>query len=545
VVVHAARRGELTARPIPHLVAALLAGLATGLVWGILAWATVSDLWHKDGLDYAQIAREVSAGHGLSSRQAIYALHLRFLEQHGLLDAPWPSLHRFPLLCLVMAALFVVLGPGTLAVVLAGILAGAATSAVVYWWARRSIGAVPAVGATVILTLNGALFFGAQAGTPEPLVALLTTLGLYFFWRAATRQDLRSWCWTGLTLGLAILGRTNVATIVPAALVGLAFVASRRRALAGVLCVAGLLAATSPWLVRNTLVAGSPLFSLHSYFLVPSNSTAEQTKRNYSLDWVRDFTPPGAYVRAHPGPVLEKWGRNGLELARAYPVFGGTFLVPLLAWLALARGLGGTLRPVAGVALAGFGLNAVVCNLTDANLEQYYHHLLPALVLLAVAVVWRMVERVGSPAARGLLFTMAVAAMAHPLALVATLSEVTTKSASRIPRAHTDLVSRETAGDAIVFSDQAAVITWDTGRRTIREHFTVQADGRRVLAVPELDDEFGPIDAIYLSSRFVREPEKREMLEALVALPEFTRRFVCRPPLEDGAVLCLRRGPGT
>ena len=79
------------------VVAALLATLLSGLVLAGLAGFTVERIWHNDGLDYAQIAREVADGHGMSSRQAIYALHLRFLADHGLLDEPWPNLHRFPL----------------------------------------------------------------------------------------------------------------------------------------------------------------------------------------------------------------------------------------------------------------------------------------------------------------------------------------------------------------------------------------------------------------------------------------------------------------
>ncbi len=75
------------ARVSPDLRASLGAGLFTAIVLSVLVGGSAQDLWHKDGLDYAQIAREIAEGHGFTSRQAIYALHLRFLEQRDLLDA--------------------------------------------------------------------------------------------------------------------------------------------------------------------------------------------------------------------------------------------------------------------------------------------------------------------------------------------------------------------------------------------------------------------------------------------------------------------------
>ena len=93
------------------------------------AWVSVDGLWRPDAFDYAQIAREIARGHGFSSLQAIYALHLDFLREHDALATDWPNLHRFPLPSLVLAACFRVLGEGTLAVVAYGILFHAATSA--------------------------------------------------------------------------------------------------------------------------------------------------------------------------------------------------------------------------------------------------------------------------------------------------------------------------------------------------------------------------------------------------------------------------------
>ena len=104
------------------------AGAVTAACLCTFAAVAVDGLSRPDGFDYAQIGRELAEGRGFSSRQAIYALHLRFLKEHDLLQAPWPNLHRFPLPSLTMAALFLVLGAGVPAVLTYGIGFHVATS---------------------------------------------------------------------------------------------------------------------------------------------------------------------------------------------------------------------------------------------------------------------------------------------------------------------------------------------------------------------------------------------------------------------------------
>jgi 4-amino-4-deoxy-L-arabinose transferase-like glycosyltransferase len=193
----------------------LSAGLFTAVVLSALVHWSVQDLWHKDGLDYAQIAREISEGHGFSSRQAIYALHLRFLEQRDLLDAAWPNLHRFPLLSIATAGLFRVFGAGSFGVHLTGILALAITSGILHLWARQCLGPWPAAATTWVLTFNASLYFGVQAGMPESLACLFTTASLYLLWRGSRSSRAATWGGVGGALGLATLARTNVITLIP------------------------------------------------------------------------------------------------------------------------------------------------------------------------------------------------------------------------------------------------------------------------------------------------------------------------------------------
>jgi 4-amino-4-deoxy-L-arabinose transferase-like glycosyltransferase len=533
--------GSGSARVSPDLRAGVGAGLFTAVVLSVLVSWSVQDFWHKDGLDYAQIAREISEGHGFSSRQAIYALHLRFLEQRDGMDAAWPNVHRFPLLPIATAGWFLIFGAGSFGVFLTGVLALALTSGILHVWARQCLGPWPAIAATWILSFNASLYFGVQAGMPESLACLFTTASLYLLWRGSRSSRAATWGGLGGALGLAILARTNVVTLVPFVVAEILRVSRVRRIRMAILCIATLLAVTSPWLLRNAAVAGSPTFSLHSYLLVPALTTPDALKRNYSLNWVRDFVSPLDYAREHPVEVWQKWWRNGQNLLLAYPSFGATLLLPLLAWGSLWPAVGGCLRGVPWVVLAGLLANALVCGFTDLNLGQYYQHLLPALILMGIATTWRIVQWIPGARAPLLVFAVLAVVMASPGTLITELLEVRKASAGAVDHSQMQYLRENTSEDAIIFSDQSMYVTWYAGRRSIRHHYTTAPDGQRTLALMELDREFGPIEAAFISGEFLRSARGPEMLQNLRRSDEFARIFACREPFPDGAVFCSRR----
>lgn len=577
----ASRRGVRS-----DLVAALAAALLTALVGGLFVVATGVEVWHNDGLDYAQIGREVAEGRGMASRQAIYALHLRFLAEHGLLDAPWPNLHRFPLPTLTLALFFLLFGASSATVAAHGVVGLAATSGVLHLWARRALGPWPAVAASALVAFNGELFYGLQAGMPEVWVALWATTALYLLWRGGwldgrlgsdvgsgrgarvlqpsglrpgSRPGLHA-ALAGAALGLAALSRTNSITLLPVVLLALVpwrelrgGGEDRRRALrrfgaAAALLLGGLLLVASPFLARNLKLTGAPTFSLHSYYLVPSGAHPGETKKDLSLTWVREFVPPLDYARQHRRAVAEKWLRQNAELAAAYPTFAQTLLLPLLPWLALLpplrRRLGIALPRTAAVVCGGFVANAALCGFTDVNPERYYLFLLPAMVLVAVGMVQgaaRALEPRLGPGWRAALATLAVAVMAHPAALAATLAKVEQKGRVRLDLEQLQAIERATAPDAVIFSDRSAQVAWYTGRRSVRFHHTRDASGRRVAAALEIDRDLVPLDAIYLSGPFLSQPRRRKLWTRLESDPAFPARFTCPTRFPDGAVLCVRR----
>lgn len=529
------------------IVGALAAGAVTALALTAFAAAAVHGLWRPDAFDYAQIARELAQGHGFSSRQAIYALHLEFLRSRDLLGADWPNLHRFPLPSLVMAAGFRLFGVGDAVVVGYGIVFQAATSALLFAWARAAIGLAAAMACVFLFTVNGTLLEIGCSGLAEPPVLCFFTLALYAVWRQSRSTRLLPSLVAGGALGLAALSRTNTLFVAPlfAVAIGLARrgpsgVRDRRgSALAAGALVLVLVAVTSPWWVRNALVAGDPFFSLHSYFLLPSGTHPGGMKWDLSLPWVHEFTSPLAFLAQHPGPVFAKWWGNLARLLSSLPTLADSFGLPLVALAAPFVSAGTGLRATARLLWAAFVVNAVLVSFGDFYLVKYHLYFLPGMILLAVGILWQGLARLRSPRLRLLALACAVLAMADLPGTVQAFRRVPASTARFDPQDFVQLRERTDPG-AVIVSDQSYAVAWETGRRSIRVHYDRDAQGRLVLGVIWLQDHYLPIDAVYLSRQFLRDPAKLEILNrTLGEQPRFRREFPRRQQLEGGGLLLL------
>lgn len=530
------------------ILSALAAGAFTALVLCVFAHVAVDGLWRPDAFDYAQIARELAQGHGFSSRHAIYALHLGFLRDAGLLASDWPSLHRFPLPSLLMAAGFRVFGVGDAVVVGYGIVFQAATSALLYAWARAAVGSAVALACVFALTVNGVLIEVACSGLSEPPVLFFFTLALYAVWRQARATGAWPGVLAGVALGLAALARTNILFAAP--LFAIALVLARRGAgeagslRRGAVAAGGfalaLLAVMCPWWVRNAWVTGDPFFSLHTYFLLPSGTGPGNLKWDLTVPWVRELTPPLSFLADHPGPVFAKWWGNLLRLVRALPTLADSVGVPLFALLALFLPAGRGLRPIAVLVWAAFVANALLVSFTDFYLLKYHLHVLPAFLLLGIGVVWQLLERLPAKPLRLPLLLCAVLVMADLPGTEAVFRRVPA-SIARFDRVDWALIRERTDPEAVVLSDQSHAVAWETGRRAVRLHYTRDADGQLVLGVRALSDAYLPIDAVHLSRQFLRDPEGRRILNRTFASdPRFAREFPRVAHREGGGLLLLR-----
>lgn len=522
-----------------------IAATLTACVLAAFAGSTVEGLWRPDGFDYAQIARELYTGNGFSSRQAIYVLHLEFLSEHGGLEDVWPTLHRFPLPSLVIAACFALLGVGVAGVVAYGIVFHALTSGLVFAWGRAAGGLPVACASWFLVTVNAAMLEVAPSGLAEPPVIFFFTLALYALWRGRSEPSGHASVVSGAALGLAALARTNALFAAPVLLWVLATRRPRQsRQLLG-WCL-GLLVVLAPWLVRNTVVAGSPFFSLHSYFLLPAGTEPDGWKWDLTQRWVHEFVPPLRFALEHPGAVLAKWARNLGGLLRGYPMLAGTFGLPVVALAALlpvraAR----ELRRPAQVLFGCFVANAALVNFTDIYFDKYYFLFLPGFVLLASALVWNALAGIAHRAGRAVAFAACVLAMANLPAVYAARDSVRGQIA-RFDPSQLAFVGSHTDEDDIVMSDHSYAVTWATGRRSIRTHYDRLDDGSTILATRWIEERYLPIDAVYLSAEFTSGPGRSQTLRnTLERAPHFKASFPLVHRFDNGALFFRRAAPSS
>jgi hypothetical protein len=475
-------------------------------------------------------------------------LHLRFLKEHDLLQAPWPNLHRFPLPSLAMAGWFLLLGVGLGGVLAYGIAFHVATSILLFVWARRAVGLAPAVGAVVLFSTRVSVLETGCSGLAEPAVMFFFSLSLYFVWRALEEGGARWPFWAGVALGLATLGRTNAFFAAPLFLLAIPI---RLRAedprpkrpwremglRAGALLL-GTIVVLTPWLARNWQVTGSPSFSLHSYFLLPSGTLpeAEGDVWDVNLPWVSGFVSPFEYARAHPDRVWEKWTRHAASLLRDYPTLGGLRFLPVVALLGLVLPAGRNLRPVAWLLLTSFAVNAILVCLTDIYMSRYHYQALPGMLLIGLGVVWQLLGGIRRHWMKVAVLVVLVVATTNPSSIRRT-AERMRAGAARVDPRNMDFVKAHTDEDAVIFSDQAWAVTWRTGRRTVSAHFDWRDDGTPILAVRRFHEEFLPIDAVYLRFNHRR---TRQAHRNMRDDPGFRGLFPKRHRFPDGAVFYYR-----
>lgn len=201
--------------------------------------------------------------------------------------------------------------------------------------------------------------------------------------------------------------------------------------------------------------------------------------------------------------------------------------------------VGAGLRPIAWVAGGSFLMNAVAVSFTDMYFDKYYFHLLPMLVLFAVAVLWRAARVLPAGRVRTAVFFAVVVSLVPWRDLAAAAGRVRIAGRQVVP-AHMRYIDTHTPADAIIFSDQSHAVTWMTGRRSIRRHIERRQDGRPVLSALRFDTEYLPIAGVYLSRFDMRDPQIAAALAHAGEDRRFRERFPHHKTFRDGAVFYYR-----
>ncbi len=277
------------------------------------------------------------------------------------------------------------------------------------WCIGRPFGAGPATTTAVALVAFLPVMGGAEAGTASTdIVGLALLLAAVALWITATGA-VSALLVTGLAAGLAAGTRLNLwASLVALVVVVLVTAPAGRRLARGCPLLAGIIAGSAFWYVRNMVAVGNPLpwFGLKLAGLTLPSTTAPVDCGKTSV--AHYATKPG-FVRAHLLPQLDSalGGRWWLVLVLAVAgmiaglVSRDTPVARGLAFVALVSGIAYLLTP------ATAGGDDARCFAFNTRFA------VPALALGALALVLVLVQWRSGPLAAVLVFAVAIIFTVH------------------------------------------------------------------------------------------------------------------------------------
>lgn len=487
----------------------LLAALTLWLAYYASCHAIAIQLW--DPLDYAQVARHLAQGHGFQS--SVMPLGgLEWMRQTGHLGGAWWDIHRFPLPSIVEAAFMKVLGPSDLAVTLYSAVFYFASIPLVYAFGRRLSSYRVTLAATILYAFGRNQLGDSVNGDTQPAAVFFFLAALYLVLWPRNRWSLPL---AGLLTGFAYLNRSSTVLYV----LPLLYLVWRGHALHGggtpadgwgkhvrelvAFCVPALMI-TAPWLVRNFVLTGDPLFNLTSAIMARFQTVGSPVTN----DWYQFvFEPAGHFWRAHPDWAIRKWVEMTFywwqhidDVGGLGSLFGFVLLSVLRPMHRLQESLRRWLLIVLVFHIAVLGLLA--------QLPRYYAIFVPFMLIYAAeAGFWafdalRLRTRPANALVAGVLVgPIAYAMVGRTLGPPPTIAgrnpclEYTTENLDWI-RAHT-------SPGALVITDVPWSVAWYSDRRSVPlppspaeltrfAEYNLQPDGIYLKAVPDLRAEIPP-----------------------------------------------------
>ncbi len=528
-------------RPPTRSTAALciVAGTSALALWWTLA--SPAYVYSNDAFDYAQMGAQLANGDGFSTLQ-IFPRHVPFLAERGLLEGPWPNLHRYPLPTVLNGLTGLFASDARSAAMWQSGLAYAASVGAFAFAARQFAPLALAALATLLFALDPTQLDAAFLGLTEGAGALWIVLivGLCARPSGMTRQDAAL---SGVVCGLAWLTRTQLAVLLPLVLLITGMRLRDWRAVGLAALTAGLTLA--PWMLHMVWLTHDPFFSFST------SRNLALTAAPHDIDMLLHAPPTTAGVLAEWGDVIwhkvvDKQLSRALSLRKLHLLFA-----EIPGFALIAAGLGGlvTLRkngPLVSLSL-GITVGSFVAVSLAFHSARFYDPLrsLPYLLLLAgtaAALGWvhRNIPTL-TPWRTGLIIALLAAATFAP-----EIREGPLPSRYRRVRAVRDepiasLSTRLPAGTVVV-SDVSAMVAIHAGMRTIR--LPQEPDD-----LFTLDREYGLVDAVVLSRRVFSDDESDRTVFAnyykysdVVDSPAFQSHWEEVEPVAGGLRLFIRRG---
>jgi hypothetical protein len=454
--------------PLRTWLVALLLIFGPLLLLVLYSHRMVAGLVSPDAMDYAQIGRNLLAGHGLTTQ---------ILRPLGLTDSANPlaqaDLTHGPLYPFLLALAFGLAGAKDSVVLGMSGLFYLLTAPALYFLGKRLFSAQVGMLAALVFMTNGSILEYAAAGTPTTLVMFLATCLFLTLFQAASlaRREGENetekigkapFVVAGLLAGLLYLTDPLFIWILPVLTVAIPLMlpakSTNQRATAAGYFLVPLALLTLPSMLRFFLLTGNPLFGLRGAEL-----------------WMGTKAYPGfvAY-RLSQGDIVGGFGSiKGILLKLFVGAAGATtsllhlpagwvllFVLPGL-FFGFADPALGRLRTIVFACLISVLAGSLFLSFTPAVLMVVF----PGLLVFALRYLVHLVRQAQLPhSSRVMVNGLFGFALLSPLVV----SLVTTLTPTSVPQvAAARSLNRQSRPDEVVFSDQPWIVAWYADRPSV------------------------------------------------------------------------------
>lgn len=525
-------------RPLPPARELALVAIVTAAVW--VAWLARTD-FHvfplEDVKQTVVAARELAAGHGMTSRVAVPPM-LVFLAESGREQPPWPNALRAPLPVLLMGALMRVLSEPTAVALSSGIFLLLAAP-LLYALGFRLAGRPAALLATAAYIVSPAgLYLGSTGFTESSTIAALAGLLLALMGPLSWRSVLVA----GAAAAVGYLGRSTMtmwAVAIVAYILWLSRPAGLVRALgrAALFCLP-LALAVWWWGAQMGALTGTFGYSAQNDIGI-RRDTGLYPGRSSSLaleHWtVREF------IATHPRVIVAKYARIAEQTWPSFITMGGLAL--LVAFFVAEFVLVAARARPASVHWLLYGLIALQLVMVPfvsfghggVSVNRYLDPFGPAAATLGAAFAIELLRRYGASLRRA----------AWPLAALLALMATPTAMDLAVGRYHGGAMAQaeelgsylraQGSPDDVVASSEESLVAWASGMYAIGLPIT-PAEFLR------LHRELVAVDWVHIQHRGEGNRERTDAWERIMAGDEELPGFELVHRFSNGSVLLRRAG---
>ncbi|UCC80327.1 MAG: glycosyltransferase family 39 protein [Candidatus Zixiibacteriota bacterium] len=406
----------------------------------------------SDGNDYAGLARSIIRGEGFSLGH-LYPLAFSFGS-----DIPRPNNLWPPAYPVYLAIWFLLFGMSDTTILGAIVFSVWLFIMAVYFVIRKIAGADWAILGAALIGLNQSMLSTALEGSPEPLTAALFLFSLYPLVSGATISKTML---SAFLFGLAVLTRYQmIALAIPV----LIFLVDRRSKMM-ISWAAVMLLVLSPWLIRNYVVFGNPIFTLQAY----GEFTKSMGHLGYYYYTYRSFTPMSfAYAVTHfPFFVFKKFVAGILFFSWWTIIVLNFFSAVPFVFAVIWRKYLGSLQK----RFIGFGVTSLILLIALSSFNGIHlRHLLNVQGVLVVLVVLGLIRfRENMPVLRKrYLWILAILFLLLPFRFPFPEMELK-RYADRIDnnKEAYKVIMEKTEPGAVIISDASDAVWWYCNRSSI------------------------------------------------------------------------------